>query len=233
MRPFSLLLCGGALAEAARGSIVILGVQPDRPETGFGYIQAQHEHVAEGSRAAMAAMHLRRCWTVPLATCWPLSITDAATAQNDLHAGGYFWNAGMFCSRHRCGSKPWSSFAPTYSKPPALLGKRAPDGRFVRPGAARVCRGASAVRGLRRYEALPRQYLSNQDGAAGGRLERLGAWDAVGRRSQKTQMATPMLYVTTDSRNTLDMQPATGGPGGRQKPRKSKLQTPCWLQTKA
>lgn len=63
-----------AVELAAEGKIVTFGVKPDRPETGFGYIEAQGERVA-------------RFIEKP-----PLS---AALAYVD--AGNFFWNSGMFC----------------------------------------------------------------------------------------------------------------------------------------
>ena len=71
-----------AIRAAAQGGIVILGVVPDKPETGFGYIQA--ETPADGS-----ALNVKRFVEKP----------DAATARGYLKAGGYFWNSGIFVFR--------------------------------------------------------------------------------------------------------------------------------------
>jgi mannose-1-phosphate guanylyltransferase/mannose-6-phosphate isomerase len=68
-----------AVREASGGSIVILGVTPDRPETGYGYIQAQAQNDA-------GAMSVQRFVEKP----------NADTAQQYLNEGGYYWNAGMF-----------------------------------------------------------------------------------------------------------------------------------------
>ena len=70
-----------AVEQADQGSIVILGVTPDRPETGYGYIQVDATPTAPGAVSAV-----RRFVEKP----------DAATAQTYLDAGGYYWNAGMF-----------------------------------------------------------------------------------------------------------------------------------------
>src|SRR5689334_4300399 len=35
-----------ALASAAQGTITTVGIKPTRPETGYGYIEAAHEHAA-------------------------------------------------------------------------------------------------------------------------------------------------------------------------------------------
>ncbi|CUW45868.1 mannose-1-phosphate guanylyltransferase/mannose-6-phosphate isomerase [Brucella vulpis] len=61
-----------ALAEAGR--IVTFGIVPDRPETGFGYIEVQGTDV-------------QRFVEKP----------DEATAQTYVESGRYFWNFGMFC----------------------------------------------------------------------------------------------------------------------------------------
>lgn len=59
-----------AVAEAANGSIVILGVTPDKPETGYGYIQVAR-HCEEQSDAAIQCHDVQRFVEKP----------DAATAQ--------------------------------------------------------------------------------------------------------------------------------------------------------
>ena len=66
-----------AVRLAEGGGIVILGITPDRPETGFGYIK---------SRADGAQWQVERFVEKP----------DLATAEGYLAAGGYFWNSGMF-----------------------------------------------------------------------------------------------------------------------------------------
>ena len=71
-----------ALQRAARvadaGAVAILGITPDAPETGYGYIRTE-EGSADVPRVAQF-----------------VEKPDAATAERYLAAGGYFWNAGMF-----------------------------------------------------------------------------------------------------------------------------------------
>jgi mannose-1-phosphate guanylyltransferase len=65
---------------AARGeNIVVLGIRPTRPETGYGYIEA-------GADSDTGALRVRRFTEKP----------DAARAQQFLAAGNYYWNSGMF-----------------------------------------------------------------------------------------------------------------------------------------
>ncbi|GBR75663.1 mannose-1-phosphate guanylyltransferase [Candidatus Termititenax persephonae] len=66
-----------AVERALTGRIVTIGITPDRPETGYGYIQTS---AAEGRLAVRAFVEK----------------PDLPTAQKYLAAGGYFWNAGMF-----------------------------------------------------------------------------------------------------------------------------------------
>ncbi|MEC7515163.1 MAG: mannose-1-phosphate guanylyltransferase/mannose-6-phosphate isomerase [Pseudomonadota bacterium] len=70
-----------AAAAAADGALVTFGVTPDRPETGYGYIQAAEPlHGRPGVRA------VARFQEKP----------DAAAAAAYLAAGDYFWNSGIF-----------------------------------------------------------------------------------------------------------------------------------------
>jgi mannose-1-phosphate guanylyltransferase len=59
---------------ALQGRIVTFGIQPESPETGFGYIQAEGHQV-------------KRFVEKP----------DLYTARQYLATGGYYWNSGMFC----------------------------------------------------------------------------------------------------------------------------------------
>jgi len=84
-----------AIREAASGSIVILGITPDRPETGYGYIQAQVLNTD-------GAMAVQRFVEKP----------NAATAQQYLNEGGYYWNAGMFVLKAAVWLKALAAFRP-------------------------------------------------------------------------------------------------------------------------
>ena len=100
------------LPAAIGGAIVTFGIVPDRPETGYGYIQVGGEFgtaapggdagKAEGAGAtddagatedagasALAPRHLRRFVEKP----------DLATATGYVASGDYLWNAGIFMLR--------------------------------------------------------------------------------------------------------------------------------------
>jgi len=75
-----MVLAGRAAAEA--GAIVTFGVAPDRPETGYGYIEL-------GQPSAGAAFAVKKFHEKP----------DSATAKTMLDAGHFVWNAGIFLFR--------------------------------------------------------------------------------------------------------------------------------------
>lgn len=72
-----------AAVEAGRGALVCLGVRPDRPATGFGYLRC-----ARPPRRG-AAVDVARFVEKP----------DAARARRFVRSGRYLWNAGMFVWR--------------------------------------------------------------------------------------------------------------------------------------
>ncbi|MFC3716973.1 mannose-1-phosphate guanylyltransferase/mannose-6-phosphate isomerase [Luteimonas soli] len=74
-----------AAPAAGEGALVTFGIVPESAETGFGYIQS--EAVQSGDTAGVR--RVLRFVEKP----------DAATAQQYLDAGGYYWNSGMFMFR--------------------------------------------------------------------------------------------------------------------------------------
>jgi len=76
-------------SKAQAGQMVAFGVTPERPETGYGYIQA------EGSQ-------IRAFIEKP----------DLATAEAYLRSGQYLWNAGIFMCRPEVWLHEIESFAP-------------------------------------------------------------------------------------------------------------------------
>jgi len=80
-RPYIRLL-KSALKAARAGKIVVLGIQPRWPETGYGYIEFPKGVKPGGSES----LPVKRFREKP----------DAATAARFLKAGNFYWNAGMF-----------------------------------------------------------------------------------------------------------------------------------------
>lgn len=69
-----------ATAAARQGALVTLGIKPDRPETGYGYIEADPQHRDDGSYAVSRFVE-----KPPL-----------LRALEFLEAGNFYWNSGMF-----------------------------------------------------------------------------------------------------------------------------------------
>lgn len=67
-----------AAVEAENGKIVTFGIKPDKPETGYGYIQA-----GAATRYGYAVTSFKEK-------------PDQQTAETYLSAGNYYWNSGMF-----------------------------------------------------------------------------------------------------------------------------------------
>jgi mannose-1-phosphate guanylyltransferase len=69
----------GIEIAASGENIVVLGIRPNRAETGYGYVEA-------GSLYKGEALHVRRFTEKP----------NAEKAATFVAAGNYFWNSGMF-----------------------------------------------------------------------------------------------------------------------------------------
>jgi mannose-1-phosphate guanylyltransferase len=77
----------GIEIAAAGDNIVVLGIRPTRPETGYGYIEAGAAEVLASRNSG--SLRVRRFTEKP----------DLDTARQFLSAGNYFWNSGMFLWR--------------------------------------------------------------------------------------------------------------------------------------
>lgn len=79
---FRATLRNGIEIASAGENIVVIGIRPTRPETGYGYIEA-------GESAGDGSLLVRRFTEKP----------NAERARQFLNAGNYFWNSGMFLWR--------------------------------------------------------------------------------------------------------------------------------------
>lgn len=106
-----------AIDVASQGEIVILGVVPERPETGYGYIKAMG---ASNSAAALVERFVEK--------------PDAQTAQQYLDEGNYFWNAGMFVLKASVWLQALEQFRPDILQATQTAwSTRSQDRGFVRP----------------------------------------------------------------------------------------------------
>ncbi|MFW5827952.1 MAG: mannose-1-phosphate guanylyltransferase [Alkalispirochaeta sp.] len=85
---------GKASALAQEGYLVTFGVQPIRPETGYGYIEGGEEH---GPGRRVASFREK---------------PDEETAQRYLDAGNFYWNSGMFVFQNSALRKELATYEP-------------------------------------------------------------------------------------------------------------------------
>lgn len=83
-----------AAYRARDGHLVVFGIQPTGPETGFGYIE-----VAQIGRQAQPVLQF-------------VEKPDLVTAQEYLATGRYYWNSGMFCFTARSILEAFEAHAP-------------------------------------------------------------------------------------------------------------------------
>jgi mannose-1-phosphate guanylyltransferase len=80
-------LTRGIEIAAAGENIVVLGIRPTRPETGYGYIEAGAPDTPTSGNPG--SLRVRRFTEKP----------DLERARQFVEAGNYFWNSGMFLWR--------------------------------------------------------------------------------------------------------------------------------------
>ncbi len=181
----------GAVRQAADGGIVILGITPDRPETGFGYIKSQQEGDQAGTQ-----------WRVERFVEKP----DLATAQGYLAAGGYFWNSGMFVMRASTWLQALARFRPDIDAATrAAFADAQPDGLFVRPDKALFAAVPAESVDYAVMERCPGSDIPLHMVPLDAGWNDLGAWDAVWQVAPKDAAgnATVGDAIVADSRNTL------------------------------
>lgn len=179
-----------AVQVAARGGIVILGITPDRPETGFGYIRA-------GTADKDGALHVTQFVEKP----------DAATAAGYLAEGHYYWNGGMFVMRASAWLEALARLRPDIADATrAAWEQRKTDASFVRPGAdafAAIPAESIDYAVMEKCLDLPGAELRMVPLSAG--WSDLGAWDAVWAGAEKDAdgNSTRGDAVLRDTHNTL------------------------------
>ncbi len=179
-----------AIREAASGSIVILGVTPDRPETGYGYIQT-----AQGG-STEKVLTVQRFVEKP----------DAATAEAYLAEGGYFWNAGIFVLRASVWLEALAEFrSDILEATKTAWSKRSADAQFVRPGKAEFVTIPPESIDYAAMEQCPDSKFPIKMVPLDAGWNDLGAWDAVWNVLPKDGQGNAHMgdVLTYDSCNTL------------------------------
>ena len=179
-----------AVKQADAGAICILGIKPDRAETGYGYIRTAAPAAGDGELPRVAQF---------------VEKPDLATAQNYLAEGGYYWNAGMFVLKASVWLDALQRFAPDIATDcrTAFAGC-AVDAKFVRPprDAFAAVRAESIDYAV--MERCPGLLdIHMQELAAG--WNDLGSWEAVWQVAPKDTEGNASVgdAIVSDSRNTL------------------------------
>ncbi len=178
-----------AVKDAANGAIVILGIKPDRPETGFGYIQA-----ASGTAGSLSVAQF-------------VEKPDAKTAQRYLDDGSYYWNSGMFVVRASVWLKALERFRPDIaSATQSAWAAHAVDASFIRPGKKEFASIPSESVDYAVMEKCPGtgEFVLSMVPLSAGWSD-LGAWDAVWQVSSKDAEGNAAVGDTLvrDSHDTL------------------------------
>ena len=178
-----------AVRAAASGAIVTLGITPDRPETGFGYLRC--------ASADQGELQVAQFVEKP----------NLAKAQSYLTAGGYFWNSGIFVVRASVWLKALNQFRADIAKATQVSwAGRSTDANFMRPDRAAFELIPSESVDYAVMEHCPQsadfdiRMVPMQAGWSD-----LGAWDAVWDVSTKDAQGNAAVgdAMLIDSRNTL------------------------------
>lgn len=175
---FAAAVAQGAEA-AAQGRIVTFGITPDRPETGYGYL----ELAGHGDGPQPLARFVEK--------------PDADSAARMLAEGNYLWNAGIFLFRADVMIQAFRDHAPAYLDPVG----RAVDQAQTDLGFLRLARAPWAEAEDQSIDYAVMEKASNLTVVRfSGRWSDLGGWDAVWREALGQ---TPSDQgVVTDARST-------------------------------
>jgi mannose-1-phosphate guanylyltransferase/mannose-6-phosphate isomerase len=178
-----------AIKTAVNGTIIILGIKPTKPETGYGYIQAAPE-------ACNAARTVQRFIEKP----------NLKTAQQYLQQGGYFWNSGIFVLKASVWLKALEQFRPDILQTTqAAWATKTQDTNFVRPGIAEFMAIPAESVDYAVIERCPGSAFPIEMIRLDASWSDLGAWEAVWSVLPKDDHGNARVgdVLTTSSLNNL------------------------------
>jgi mannose-1-phosphate guanylyltransferase/mannose-6-phosphate isomerase len=153
-----------AIQSASQGRIVVLGVPPTGPETGYGYIRYDNREGPDADFVVTAFVEK----------------PDRVTAESYLASGDFIWNSGMFVLRASVWVSAIQRFRPDISEAvrAAWDGHRN-DGQFIRPGKEAFLASPSESIDYAAIEKCPGSGISVSMVPLEAHWNDLGAWDAV------------------------------------------------------
>jgi mannose-1-phosphate guanylyltransferase / mannose-6-phosphate isomerase len=158
-----------AIQAASKGEIVILGIKPDRPETGYGYIQWSAS--IDSSQVREVKQFVEK--------------PALALAKQYLASGNYAWNSGMFVLQASVWLKALAQFRPDILRAceKAWAGKSSDplhDGlQFIRPNATDFAQVPSESVDYAVMEKCPGSVFPIRMVDLKANWSDVGAWDAV------------------------------------------------------
>lgn len=181
-----------AIREAETGTIVILGITPDRPEEGYGYMKVLS---AEDS-IEFSLRVVERFVEKP----------DSITAERYLSEGGYYWNAGIFILKASVWLKAIQKFRPDIATATqkAWMGKTV-DAPFVRPDKQFFAIIPAESVDCAVMEQCPGSAFPIKMVVLAVGWNDLGAWDAVWQVGEKDEYGnvTQGDTLSSDTTNSL------------------------------
>jgi mannose-1-phosphate guanylyltransferase/mannose-6-phosphate isomerase len=183
-----------AIQEALTGAIVILGVNPTHPETGYGYIQTIQTKSLRGKAGAIQVV--QRFVEKP----------DTEAAKQYLSESNYFWNAGMLVLRASVWLKALEQFRPDILEATqAAWRKRGTDAKFVRPGKEEFAAIPAESIDYAVMEHCPGSSFPIKMVPLNAGWNDLGAWDAIWNVLPKDDQGNAHMgdVLSTGSRNTM------------------------------
>ena len=178
-----------SIRAAASGAIVILGISPNRPETGFGYIRREG---AAGEHQEFSVLSFAEK-------------PDLETASAYLASGDYSWNGGMFVVRASRWLEALKHFSPAiYTATESAFSASTKDSLFIRPDTNKFLAIPGESVDYAVIEKCPGSDFKVKMVRLDAGWDDLGAWDAVwqvGDRDPQGNVAVgdTLLEKTKDS----------------------------------
>jgi mannose-1-phosphate guanylyltransferase/mannose-6-phosphate isomerase len=174
-----------AVPAALAGQLVTFGITPDRPETGYGYLELETAPEGEAKPLPLRAF---------------VEKPDAKAAAAMLAEGRYLWNAGIFLFSVKTILAAFEAHAPDMV--PAV--QAAVDGAKSDLGFTRLDPTAWANTAAISIDYAVMEKVDNLSVVPfGGRWSDLGDWAAVWRETQENGLSLSETATALDCNNTL------------------------------
>jgi mannose-1-phosphate guanylyltransferase/mannose-6-phosphate isomerase len=173
---------------ANQGAIVVLGILPDKPETGFGYIKGS---IVDGRAEEYKVLAFKEK-------------PDYETALKYLAEGGYVWNSGMFVLKASVWLNAISHFrSDIYQSVLESWRAKTNDDLFIRPAVEHFTNTPSESVDYAVIEKCPQSAFEIKMIPLDAGWSDLGAWDAVWKIGESDRDGNVIRgdAITTQTKN--------------------------------